>query len=337
MNYEGQICRPPMERASFMLPVAVGCSYNRCTFCTLFKHLKFRTLPLSQVEEELKRVQSLGGYPKRIFLGDGNPFGLSTGHLAELLALIHKYFPRCMDIGMDATITNIGEKSDEELRFLYENGVQNVYIGIECGTEDVLRFLKKDHTVAEAYKQLARLEKSGIYYNAHLMLGTAGAGRGMENAENTAEFINRTRPRRIINTSIFLHERAPLYRDIISGRFVPAAELENLREERRFIELLTAEIEHYDGFHDWLEVRTRGQLPRDKERMLAHLDEAISEEEKRNTPCSILHEPECWPAAADKAEINGPEDAGTGETGSGAAADKKEKRKALYVYDRSRG
>ena len=66
MNYEGQICRAPMERASYMLPVAVGCSYNRCKFCMLFKHLKYRELPLTQVEEELKRVQRAGGFPKRM-------------------------------------------------------------------------------------------------------------------------------------------------------------------------------------------------------------------------------------------------------------------------------
>ena len=50
MIYEGQICRGPMERSSFMLPVAVGCSYNRCRFCNLFKHLKYRQLPMEQVE-----------------------------------------------------------------------------------------------------------------------------------------------------------------------------------------------------------------------------------------------------------------------------------------------
>ena len=49
MIYEGQICRGPMERSSFMLPVAVGCSYNRCRFCNLFKHLKYRQLPMEQV------------------------------------------------------------------------------------------------------------------------------------------------------------------------------------------------------------------------------------------------------------------------------------------------
>ena len=78
MNYEGQICRGPMERASFMLPVEVGCAYNRCKFCTLFKHLKFRELSMDQIEEELKRVSRINGNPKTVFLGDGNAFGLST-------------------------------------------------------------------------------------------------------------------------------------------------------------------------------------------------------------------------------------------------------------------
>ena len=77
MNYEGQICRGPMERSSYMLPVAVGCSYNRCKFCTLFRHLKYRELPMEQIEAELERVRSLGGNPKHVFLGDGNAFGLA--------------------------------------------------------------------------------------------------------------------------------------------------------------------------------------------------------------------------------------------------------------------
>ena len=69
MQYEGQICRPPMERASYMLPVAVGCSYNACTFCTLFKHLQYRQLPKEQIEAEMIRVHDAGGNPKTIFLG----------------------------------------------------------------------------------------------------------------------------------------------------------------------------------------------------------------------------------------------------------------------------
>ncbi len=281
MNYEGQICRPPMERASFMLPVEVGCSYNRCRFCTLFKHLKFRELPMSDVEAELQRVKDLGGHPRRIFLGDGNPFGLSTEHLLDILKLIHSYFPDCREINMDATVTNISEKSDEELRRLHEEGIQELYLGIESGMDELLRYMKKDHTVEEAYEQIARLKQAGLIYNAHLMLGLAGAGKGLENAERTAEFINRTGPKRIINFTIFHHESAPLYRDVEAGIFVPSGELENLLEERKLLKLLQVPIESYDGFHDHIEVRTRGRLPEDRSRMLAHLEEAIAREERK--------------------------------------------------------
>ena len=93
MEYEGQICRAPMERSSYMLPVMVGCSYNRCRFCTLFKHLKFRKLPLAQVEHDLIRVKEAGGKPKAVFLGDGNAFDFPTEELAEILKLVRKYFP----------------------------------------------------------------------------------------------------------------------------------------------------------------------------------------------------------------------------------------------------
>ena len=277
MNYEGQICRPPMERASYMLPVAVGCSYNACTFCTLFKHLRYRQLPREQIESEMQRVHAAGGNPKTIFLGDGNAFGLPTEDLLWILERIHHYFPGCEGVNMDATVTNLSEKSDEELDALYAAGVRQLYLGIESGLDDVLAFMKKDHNLQQAYEQIARLQKAGMIFNAHMMTGIAGKGRGIENAEATAEFFNRTKPHRVINFSIFHHKRAPLYRDIEAGRYVPADEQENLREERRFLELLDVEGLEYDGLHDVvIEERFRGTLPRDKEKLLAKVDKTIA-------------------------------------------------------------
>lgn len=281
MNYEGQICRPPMERASFMLPVAVGCSYNRCTFCTLFKHLKFRLLSMDEVEAELQRVKKLNGMPKSIFLGDGNPFVMETERLLRLLHLIHTYFPDCNTINMDATVTSIAQKSDAALRNLADAGVHMLYLGIESGLADVLQNFKKDHTPEEALEQIARLHAAGMEYGAHIMLGTAGKGRGLENADATAAFLNQTEPLRIINTALFLHKEAPLSLAIAKGDFKPASELENLWEEVQLLEQIKAkpgrEI-HYDGFHDAIAVRTRGLLPRDREKMLQHLASAIQKE-----------------------------------------------------------
>lgn len=147
MQYEGQICRPPMERSSYMLPVAVGCSYNACTFCTLFKHLSYRELPREQIEAEMQRVHAAGGNPKTIFLGDGNAFGLKTEQLLWILERIRHYFPGCEAVNMDATVTNLAQKSDAELKMLYDAGVRNLYLGIESGLDDVLAFMRKDHNL----------------------------------------------------------------------------------------------------------------------------------------------------------------------------------------------
>lgn len=279
MEYEGQICRAPMERASFMLPVMVGCSYNRCKFCNLFRHLKYRELPLSQIEDELKRVKALNGKPKRIFLGDGNAFGLKTGHLIEILDMIQKYFPECESVNMDATVTSILRKSDEELNILYQKGVRHLYIGIESGLDDVLVFMEKDHNLKQAYEAVHRINQAGMLFDAHIMTGVAGKGRGQENAEALAEFFSKTSPRHVVNFSMFLHKEVPLYKHIADHTFIPSDELENLREERQLIKLLGMEAAQnsiaYDGFHDYIEFRVRGTLPKDSRRMLARLDAEI--------------------------------------------------------------
>ena len=277
MEYEGQICRPPMERSSFMLAASVGCAYNRCSFCTLFKHLKYRELPIEQIELELQRVKSINGNPKRIFLGDGNAFSRKTVRLLEILGLIRHYFPQCQEVSMDATVTDIGRKTDAELEQLKAAGVGHLYLGIESGLDDVLAFMHKDHTLAQAYCEIERIQACGIVFDAHMMTGIAGKGRGLENAEKTAELFNRTRPSRITNFSLFLHKAAPLYKQIQSGEFIPATELENLLEEKRLIELLQTESLQYDGFHDFIEFRVKGKLPEDREKMLRKLDQAIAQ------------------------------------------------------------
>lgn len=278
MEYEGQICRAPMERFSFMLPIMVGCSYNRCRFCNLFRHLRYRELPISEIEKELIRVKNIGGRPKRIFLGDGNAFAQKSERLVQILEMIRRYFPECEEINMDATVTSILKRTDARLEEFRRLGVRHLYLGIESGLDDVLAFMEKDHNQEQAYEAIGRLHQFGMIYDAHIMTGVAGRGRGKENAEALAGFLNRTKPAHVVNFSMFLHKEVPLYQNILDGSFVPASERENLEEERHLLERLEADI-LYDGFHDFIEFRVRGRLPRDKERMLAKLDEKI-----RNTP-----------------------------------------------------
>ena len=275
MEYEGQICRTPMERGSFMLPVAVGCAYNQCAFCTLFKHLTYRMLPLEQIEAELNRVRRAGGNPKRVFLGDGSAFALPTGRLLDILGLIHRYFPGCQAVNMDATVPSVLSKGAGELRALFQAGVRHLYLGIECGLDDVLALMKKDHSLAQARQAIRALHEAGLTYDAHMMTGIAGRGRWEENARALAHFYNETGPARIVNFSLFIHREAPIYEMVQQGRFIPAEAWETLAEERLLLELLEIPAA-YDGFHDEIPFRVRGRLPEDRENMLARLDAALA-------------------------------------------------------------
>ena len=185
---------------------------------------------------------------------------------------------------MDATVTDIAKKTDEQLKEMYDLGVRLLYLGIETGLDDVLALMKKDHhTMAEAALQIDRLHKAGIDYAAHIMTGISGKGRGIENAEALARFINETRPTKICNFSIFIHRHAPMYKLIEDGRFTQASEYENVIEGHRLLQLI--EVDTYiDNMHDLLEFRVRGNVGRDKAKMLKKYEDYIANfpEEKKN-------------------------------------------------------
>lgn len=295
MDYEGQICRAPMERAAYKLPIMVGCYYNKCKFCDLFKHLTFRVIPLEEVEADIKRVYEAGGNPRKIFLGDGSAFALPTEHLVKVLELIRRYFPDCSEINMNATVTSIKKKSDEELRLLASYGVKHLYIGLESGLEDVLAFMNKGNTVAELRREVERMERFGLCFDVHMMTGVAGHGRGAENAAATAAVLTDLKASSVTNFSMFIHYRTELYEEVEKGAFVPASEYETLVEDRKLIEYVSEALLRdgghtmkYESFHDFIAFHIWGTLPRDKDKIASQLDAVIEEYRTKQDVVSVI-------------------------------------------------
>lgn len=71
MRYEGDIYRPPSEAYSLLIQVTIGCSHNKCTFCSMFKDKRFRVRDVKEVIEDLEMARRTYRKVERIFLCDG--------------------------------------------------------------------------------------------------------------------------------------------------------------------------------------------------------------------------------------------------------------------------
>ena len=58
MRYEGMIYRPPSEAYSLIVQVTIGCSQNRCIFCSMFKEKRFRIRKVEEVLEDLQDARN---------------------------------------------------------------------------------------------------------------------------------------------------------------------------------------------------------------------------------------------------------------------------------------
>ena len=275
MQYEGTTYRPPPEADTPLLQVSVGCAHNRCTFCDMYRDVTFRRMPMDQIEADLQELRGIFPHSERIFLVNGDAFGLKTGRLREIAEKIKRIFPECRTISMYASIRNIKAKSDRELIELRNLGINDLYVGVESGWDKVLEHINKGHTVAEARDQLDRLNRAGIHHIANLMLGVAGLGNGLENARLTAAFLNQTGPGLIWVGTLAVFEGTELHAEMAPGTFIPATELEILEEEKALIDAIDLDDVRFYGVHPTNTVRVSGMLPQDKPKMIAAIDAGI--------------------------------------------------------------
>ena len=184
---------------------------------------------------------------KRVYLVGADPFVISAKSLLKRVELIKKYLPNVGVISMYARTDNIARKSDEELRCLKEAGINDLYIGVECGSNEVLEKLNKGYSADETREQCLRLNEVGIRHCDLLMLGTGGKGRGLEVAEVTAALENELKPAKILVNTMSAFVGTELDDEIKTGEFVPAGEKEILQEEYVFLKGLESFRIHIFG------------------------------------------------------------------------------------------
>ncbi len=296
MHFTGTIWRPPYEAGSLLLQVAAGCTHHSCKFCTLYEDLPFpfRLSPMEEIEADLQEIQlslhdpmtrlslRLQGLPeparlRRVFLTGANPFALSYDKLAAVAGLIRQYLPACQTVGCFARVTDIAAKTDRQLQQLAQLGFDGISIGAETGDQQALDFMDKGYNAQDIVAQARRLDQAGIGYHFTYLAGISGAGRGREGALASAEIFNQTHPGILACSMLTVFPTSRLYREIQEGRWREEGEIEKLQELKTLIETLKISV-HFATLGASNAVFVEGDLPQDREAMLAELDQAFRPE-----------------------------------------------------------
>lgn len=307
MHYTGTIWRPPYEADSLLLEVTAGCTHHKCKFCTLYAELpfKFRMSPLADVENDLlearaifKQQQARGLFklwpnsgPARVFLTGANPFVLKAERLLEIAGMIARTFPEIGSIGCFARVTDVALKTEQELAQLRAAGFDGLTLGVETGDDVALAFMRKGYQAADIVEQCQRLEAAGIGYNFFYLTGISGHGRGQASAKATAAVCNQLHPQRIGASMLTIYPNSELYQEIQNGAWQPETEIEKYQELKTLVQALQGPV-WFGALGASNAVPFAGNLPGDKERLLAVLDEIIadfSEEELQGYRQNLRH------------------------------------------------
>jgi radical SAM superfamily enzyme YgiQ (UPF0313 family) len=278
MRYHLPLFRPPSEAESLILQVTVGCSHNRCSFCSMYRMKRFRPLPREEVREAIGEARrAMGPEVRRVFLADGDALCLSTRRLVEVLDPIAEAFPELQRVSAYANARDVLSKSLGELEALRARKLGLLYMGLESGDEQTLTLAEKGATVEEIVEAVRRAQRAGMTVSTMVLIGLAGRERSLIHARTSAEAVNTMEPAFTALLTYTPVPGSPLFEQIGRGEHELPTPIESLLEIREFLSHLhcrtTFSCNHASNY-----LPLRWRLPSARERLLGLLAAAIDGE-----------------------------------------------------------
>ncbi|SEM31576.1 Radical SAM superfamily protein [Syntrophus gentianae] len=275
MKYEGSIYRPPSEAYSLLIQVSTGCSHNKCTFCPCFKDKKFRIKSFEEIEEDIieaSRYSSVG----KVFLCDGDALIIPQKKLVPIFESINRRLKGVERIGLYGNAKSILRKTPEELKQLKNLGLQIVYLGVETGSEALLKKICKGVTYSQLVEAGRKIKEAGIQLSVTVLLGIGGVEKSMEHATETARILSDIDPDYASALTVMIVPGTPLYEEHVQGKFILPDEFGCLKE----IAVMIAQANFTNCFfasnHASNYYPVKANLPRDKEKTVRLLAEVIN-------------------------------------------------------------
>ena len=279
MRYEGSIYRPPSEADSYILQATVGCSWNACTYCDMYRDKTFRVRELQETLEDIGEAKAaLRNRVEKVFVADGDALVMDLDHWEPILDACREAFPRLRRVSAYATAVNLLRKSPAELERLRARGLSLLYVGPESGDDRTMKRIAKGATFTDHVEAAGKAHAAGMKLSAIFLLGAGGIERSSEHAEASARLATEMDPRFLSLLTLTVIPGTPIAKLAERGGFELPDIRGLLRELRTFVAGAAPTDAIFRTNHASNYLPLAGRLPRSRERILGTLDAALTGE-----------------------------------------------------------
>ncbi len=194
LDYVYPLYRPPSEANSLIFQVTLGCSFNQCSYCDMYRSKTYSERTWEEIKMEIDITSKSYPNTKRIFLADGDAINLSTERLVQILEYAYKKFPALERVSSYAMPMNLLQKTDSELMTLRSAGLKMLYVGIESGSNIILKKITKGATYNTIVQSCKKAKENNYVLSSMIILGLGGKKYTSEHIEETAKIISEVSP-----------------------------------------------------------------------------------------------------------------------------------------------
>ena len=277
IEYHQPLYRPPAEANSIIIQATLGCSFNKCTFCTMYESKDFIVRPLEDVFKDIDKMALFYSDANKMFLADGDALALTTEHLVKILDYAYSKFSKLRRVSIYASAFNLHDKSLEELKLLKEKGLTLIYYGIESGSFEVLKRIQKPISNKKMIEGLDKAYDAGMKTSVTVILGVAGKRYSNLHIEETAKVLNQIKITYLSTLQLMLesHTKERFIKNF-DGEFNLLSTKEMLLEQKYFLELLNPINKVvFRSNHASNSLALAGTLPKDRDRLVDEVSYVI--------------------------------------------------------------
>lgn len=279
-GYDFPPFRPPSESGSLLLRVTRGCTWNKCSFCSMYRNLPFERRPLDDVLSDISCARNLYRNETRtVFLGDSNSLVIKTEAMIRILSTLYEAFPAIDRVTSYARAKTLLKKPVNDLQRIRRSGLTRLHVGLETGNAPLLKQIKKGITPDELVEACLKVKDAGFELSLYILLGIGGDDGWEPHAEDTASVLSRIDPHFIRVRTLQPQPGSELYGRMMAGSFRKAAHETVLKEQEKILENLQV-TSRYLSDHRTNYISVNGILPKDKTKMISLIREYLTVFEK---------------------------------------------------------